>query len=182
MKVLSTSFEKTCKYQTLLVLINNWRTLVSVWVSYAHLNLIYRLPKLLISVDGINKALNHVLRAPQKTVLRKGEVRYYIHVSLIYHYQLVINLNSWVKKSYLVFQTMIFSIYMNFLKSIKIPCTDVLSKTRATLLAECSFIINITKIDHKFGAPAAGRFDTFFSLWVILWSQYLIFYSLNIKL
>ena len=85
MKVLSTSFEKTCKYQTLLVLINNRRTLVSVWVSYAHLNLIYRLPKLLIFVDGINKALNHVLRAPKKTVVRKGEVRYYIYDSLIYH-------------------------------------------------------------------------------------------------
>ena len=65
---------------------------------------------------------------------------------------------------------MIFLIYMNFLKSIKIPCTEVLSKTRASSLAEGSFMINITKIDQNFGAPAAGRLHIFFSLWVILWS------------
>ena len=47
--------------------------------------------------------------------------------------------------------------------------SGLLFNIRALLLAEFSFIINITEIDHNFGAPAAGRFHRFFSLWVILW-------------
>ena len=53
---------------------------------------------------------------------------------------------------------------MNLLKFIKVPCTGLLSKPRASLLAEFSLIIYITKIDHNFGAPAAGRIHDFFSI------------------
>ena len=35
--------------------------------------------------------------------------------------------------------------------------SGLLLKIRASLLAEFSFINNITEIDHNFGAPAAGR-------------------------
>ena len=56
----------------------------------------------------------------------------------------------------------ILTIYDFLKRFIKIPCTDLLSKTRAPLLANIGFIINTTKIDQKFGAPAAGRFHIFF--------------------
>ena len=56
----------------------------------------------------------------------------------------------------------ILNIYDFFFKFIKISSTDLLSKTRAPLLANIGFIINTTKIDQKFGAPAAGRFHIFF--------------------
>ena len=55
---------------------------------------------------------------------------------------------------------------MSFMIFIKVLRTGLLKKGFST--AEFTFIINITKIDHNFGAPAAGRFDKFFSLWVIL--------------
>ena len=47
---------------------------------------------------------------------------------------------------------------MNFLKFTEVLYTSLLSKTRVSLVAKFSFIINITKIDHNCGAPAAGRF------------------------
>ena len=56
-----------------------------------------------------------------------------------------------------------------FLEIYRGPMSGLLLKIRASLLAEFSFINNITEIDHNFGAPAAGRFHRFFSLWVILW-------------
>ena len=40
--------------------------------------------------------------------------------------------------------------------------SGLLLKIRASLLAEFSFINNITEIDHNFGAPAAGRSHCFF--------------------
>ena len=53
-----------------------------------------------------------------------------------------------------------------FFKFIEVPSTGLISKTKTSLLAlSIVFIINITKIDHNFGAPAAGQFCDFFSLW-----------------
>ena len=62
----------------------------------------------------------------------------------------------------------IFLSHMIYLKFVEVSCTGLSSKIRAYLLAECSFIINITEINHNFGAPAAGQFHNFFSLWVTL--------------
>ena len=60
---LSTSFEKTCKYQTLLVLINNWGILMSAWSELCSF-MVDLLITEVINVHGHYKiALNYVLRA-----------------------------------------------------------------------------------------------------------------------
>ena len=56
---------------------------------------------------------------------------------------------------------MIFLTCVILSKIIKVLCTGFITKTRALLLAAFSFVLYINKIDHNFGAPAAGRFHSF---------------------
>ena len=58
----------------------------------------------------------------------------------------------------------IFLSHMINLKFVEVSCIGLSSKIRAYLLAECSFIINITEINHNFGVPAAGQFHNFFPM------------------
>ena len=44
-----------------------------------------------------------------------------------------------------------------FVEIYRSPMSGLILKIRASVLAEFSFINNITEIDHNFGAPAAGR-------------------------